>query len=194
MRPKPTVTTDIHLTGEDCTRFEVELVARADRSPLFYYILKLAIPAGGLSPLTIFADERHLTQLRDELLARFPLPEPEPEPATKPEPFPEPDFAKMIARILSGDVALDVEGVEGPFTDPHSGGIYLTRKGDDALIYCTPGWEGVQGIAIAVVRDGENVHDEHIPAMWVGASLADARSWRGYMVWWLKQYRNGGAR
>jgi len=191
MRRKPTVTTDIHLVDETCTRWTVEQVSRVDRSPPSYYLLKLELPGGGLPPLVVYADAVHLTQLRDELLAR--LPAPKPKPAPKPEPEPEPDFAKMIARILA-DVPIDVEGVQGPFQDPHSGGIYLTRDGDDALIYCTPGWEGCQGIAVSVVREGENVHDEHIPALWVGASLADALLWRGYMVWWLKQYRNGGVR
>lgn len=67
----------------------------------------------------------------------------------------------------------------GPFTDAHSGAVFITHIAEpEWMMYCTPGWEGNEGIEVAVVYDG----DCHVPCdltvEWTGDVKKDGKLWR----------------
>lgn len=212
MSTKHTTILDIHLALGQPARWEVKAVDPNRDFPEGYYVIKLLADVG-MAPLTVFAEPAQARALLGELLTTLtsvgpgllaeltgsPLADEadklDPEAKANHYPTLSVEHYREVMDHALDEVTLGGAAM-GPFSEPHSGGIYvLPPYGediiDDVLVYCTPGWERCQGIAFAVVRDGENVRDEHVPVRWTGVPVADALLWGATVKRWMTQYCKG---
>ena len=75
--------------------------------------------------------------------------------------------------------SLELKGYRGPFTDAHSGAVFVTHVAEpDWMVYCTPGWEGNEGIEVAVVYDGDCLVPIDLAVEWTGDVKKDGKLWR----------------
>ena len=200
----------IHLALCQPAQWEVKSAPPNREFPEGYFIVKLLADVG-MAPLTVFAEPAQARALLGELLTTLtsvgpgllaeltgsPLdPEAEADPEADYYPTLSVEHYRAVMDYALDEVTLGAAAV-GPFAEPHSGGIYVlppygeTLLDDDVIVYCTPGWEGCQGISFAVVRDGEQVRTHHVPVRWTGTPVADALLWGATVKRWMIQYCKG---